>query len=202
MALLYLMCKPGLMWATVAPARRRSCTRAFHGTASPSEFATMLRVLGSLHSALGLQADLSAAAAAEAEATAMEADDGAAEGPVGPDSSGGGDGLAEPQGWRRQPPVLIPGVESALLRQLLAAAGDLGVAAAAREWLGRIDEEAAAANDMLKLFRWVDWGRGRARLGRAGCICLGPCRSSEPCCQRCPASIGNPIATQWVSQHC
>jgi hypothetical protein len=44
-------------------------------------------------------------------------------------------------------------VGSTLLRQLMAAAGDLRVAGAARDMLERLDEDAAAANDLLSLFR-------------------------------------------------
>lgn len=145
------------------PDLERSVTRAFHGTASPSDFHATLCTMAALSERLGLRADL----AADPPAGAPEVPRGAgaeagpeAEGPEGPGAGptcsgdaaavgGGGGGVV------CYPAVEAPGVESALLRQLLAAAGDLRVAGAAREILGMLDEEAAAANDLQQLLRRV-----------------------------------------------
>eukprot|EP00887_Chlorella_sp_A99_P004262 scaffold15.g4262.t1 len=100
----------------------RSLTRALHRTASPAEFCALLRACAGLHESLGLRADLGSPAAAAA--------------------AGAG-----------APPPLAPveGLRSGLLARLLAAAGDLRVAAVAKETLACIDEEAAEANDRLRL---------------------------------------------------
>ncbi|GAB4814961.1 hypothetical protein N2152v2_002007 [Parachlorella kessleri] len=155
---------------TKLPDLERSLTRAFHGTTSPSEFVTMLRALGGLHRALGLRADLSADLSAGVSHDEVMADALGGDAPVTdlpgevdalPNGSLAGGGSRErtrqhAQQLRPYPAVEVSGVASWLLRQLLAAAGDLGVAAAARDTLQRLDEEAAAANDLLPLLREAD----------------------------------------------
>lgn len=116
------------------PDLERGLTRAFHATSRPSDFAALLQQLVALPQQLGLSADLQAAPAAPA-AVASCGEDG-----------GEGQGAA-------QPPVDAQGVESPLLRQLLQAAADPSLAAAARQMLAALDLDAAASNDKVNVLR-------------------------------------------------
>ncbi len=126
------------------PDLERGITRAFHATIRPSELVTLLQQFQTLHQQLGLQADTQAASptngpgtsTANADATAVGTAEGSSRNATVPPSR-----------------VHLRGVRSALLQQLLAAAGDLSVAAAATQMLAAMDLEAAAANnkaDVLK----------------------------------------------------
>jgi hypothetical protein len=128
------------------PDLERAVTRAFHGTIRPADFAAMLQQFSRLHQQLGVAADLLAAAGGPSSAAATGG------------SSGSGTAAAPPP-----PPVNLQGVQSELLQQLLRAAADLSVPAAAEQLLGSMDLQAASANDKGNLLRWAG-GRGRTRL--------------------------------------
>lgn len=140
------------------PDLERGITRAFHGNARPSDFAALLQQFAGLQAALGLgtglaeqQAAAEGGAHAGAEASA-EAGSSTAE---AAEASG-----AAPSQQRRL--AGLQDVASPLLAQLLRAAGDPAVAAAAQRMLDCLDLSAVAANDKLGVLRWVGllrWAR-------------------------------------------
>ncbi|KAL4431011.1 hypothetical protein ABPG75_006267 [Micractinium tetrahymenae] len=120
----------------------RGITRAFHGTIRPSDFAALLHTFTRLHEALGIEAEL---AAAPVDVVVNGDDAGEAAGSAA--AEGGAASLAGP------PPLRLHGVRSPLLRQQLAAAADVQVAASAQRLLGAMDLQAAEANDRLRVLK-------------------------------------------------
>lgn len=134
------------------PDLERGVTRAYHRTSRPSDFAALLQQFARLPQALGVGADLRAGAGGVATQAAAAAPGAAGSGSDGAGEGGEAGGEAAGAASQR-PPLNLQGVESALLRQLLGAAADPSVAAAAQEMLGSLDLEAAEKNDKLHVLK-------------------------------------------------
>ncbi len=135
------------------PDAERGLMRAYHRTSRPSEFAALLQQFVRLPQALGVGAELQAGAV-EGVVAAQAA--GAAGGQRGGDGAGiaeGGEAGGAGGTSAPQPALNLQGVQSALLRQLLGAAADLSVAAAAQEMLESLDLQAAEKNDKLHVLK-------------------------------------------------
>lgn len=130
-------------------------TRAYHRTSRPSEFAALLQQFVRLPQALGLAVELPTEGA-QAVVTTQAAATGAA-GAAGGSSGAGGVEDSESGGAAadasEQPALNLQGVQSPLLRQLLGAAADFSVAAAAHEMLGNLNLEAAEKNDKINVLK-------------------------------------------------
>ena len=131
------------------PDLERGVTRAYHRTSRPSDFAALLHQFARLPQALGVGADLPAGAGG----VATQAASGGAGSAVGGGDAAGTGGAAGGERASQRPPPNLQGVQSALLRQLLGAAADRSVAAAALELLGSLDLEAAENNDKLHVLK-------------------------------------------------
>ena len=121
------------------PDLERGVTRAYHRTSRPSEFAALLQQFVRLPQALGVGAELGTEGA-EGVVTTQ-----AAAGTAGGDAGGGG--------GAGNSATNLQGLQPTLLRQLLGAAADISVAAAAQEMLGSLDLEAAEKNDKLHVLK-------------------------------------------------
>lgn len=128
------------------PDLERGATRALHGNARPADFAALLQQFSGLQGALGVGAEL-AGRCAELAGDDLAGTHAAAAG--GNSSAATVAAVAGSQ----LPLTGLQGVQSKLLQQLLRAAADTGVAAAAREILGSLDLTAAAANDKLNVLQ-------------------------------------------------
>ena len=137
------------------PDLERGVTRAFHGSARPADFAALLQQFAGLQAALGLGTQLAEAGAGAALSTEAEAGAGAAAAGSGAGSAEAGGPAAGAGGAGARPLAGLQGVRSPLLRELLQAAGDPGVAGEAQRMLDSLDPAAAAANDKLGVLRWV-----------------------------------------------
>lgn len=134
------------------PDLERGITRAFHATIRPSDLAALLHQFSQLQEQLGVGAG--AAAPGTSGDTGGSCCEGA--GPVAaasPQPAGGGSEAEGGASGAAAPPVALPGVRSQLLRQLLRAAADPSVAAAARQMLDCMDLQAAAANDKANVLK-------------------------------------------------
>ena len=138
------------------PDAERGLMRAYHRTSRPSEFAALLQQFVRLPQALGVGAELQAAVdegVVTAQAAGAAGTAGCESGDDGAGGAEGGEAVGAAGTGAPQQALNLQGVQSALLRQLLGAAADPSVAAAAQEMLGSLDLQAAEKNDKLHVLK-------------------------------------------------